>query len=134
MITVIARWEDTQMPRETEWQLWRQLRGAFKVKRFVFVPRYLEMDNYSFDQFDTMEEALASCEGERAFLEPGGYKNMHQIPQGDIVMIFGNSAESNFSYADVSETYQIFTEGGTRHNHLYGSNAAAIALAFRYGQ
>jgi len=122
------------MPPETEWQLWRQLRGAFKVKRFVFVPRVPEMDNYSFDQFDTLEEALESCEGERVFLEPGGYNSMHQIPQGDIVMVFGNSAESNFSHAKVNETYQIFTEGGTNHNHLYGSNAAAIALAIRYGQ
>jgi hypothetical protein len=134
MITIVARWETTQMSPEVEWQMWRQLRGAFKVKRFVFVPCIPEMDNYSFDQFDTMEEALASCEGERVFLEPGGYKTMHQIPQGDIVMVFGNSAKGNFDHALVNETYQIFTEGGTAHNHLYGSNAAAIALAIRYGQ
>jgi hypothetical protein len=124
------------MSPETEWQLWRQLRGAFKVKRFVFVPRVPEMDNYSFDQYDTMSEALETCmdAGELVFLEPGGYKNMHQIPQGDIVMVFGNSAMSNVEHALVNQTYQIFTEGGEAHNHLYGSNAAAIALAIRYGQ
>jgi exoribonuclease R len=117
-----------------EWQLWRQLRGAFKISRFVFVPVMDYMEDYKIDQFDTMEEALASCEGERAFLEPTGYKTMGELPQGDIVLICGNTAEHNMEHANVDETYQIHTEGSTAHNHLYGSNAAAIALAIRYGQ
>ena len=131
MITIVARWETTQMPAETEWQLWRQLRGAFKVKRFVFVPCIPEMDNYSFDQFDSMEEALESCEGKRAFLEPTGYNTVHELPQDDIVLILGNSAMSNIEHANVNETHKIFSDTPT---HLYGSNAAAIALALRYGQ
>ena len=119
------------MPPETEWQLWRQLRGAFKVKRFVFVPRVPEMDNYSFDQFDSMEEALESCKGERVFLEPTGYQPVLAIPTDDIVLILGNSAMSNMEHAKLDEHYKIFSDANT---HLYGSNAAAIALALRYGQ
>ena len=101
------------------------------MKRFVFVPRFPEMDDYSIDQFDTMEEALESCEGERVFLEPTGYNTMHEIPQGDVVLILGNSAMSNIEHANVNETFKIFSPQAT---HLYGSNAAAIALAIRYGQ
>jgi hypothetical protein len=132
MITVVARWETTQMPPETEFQLWRQLRGAFQINRMVFVPIMPSMVNYSISQYDTMEEALASCTGERVFLEPTGTKGMHDIPEGDIVLVLGDSGNSNLQYAQDDETYIINTP--SVKTHLYGVNAAAIALAIRYGQ
>lgn len=137
MLTVVSRWETSQLHPLEEWQLWRQLRGAFGIDRFVMVPKQEDFDRVSIiDQFDTMEEALAFCEGrgERVFLEPNGRKTMAEIPKGDIVLICGNTPQSNMMYAKIGEMYAISTKGETRHNHLYGPNAAAIALAIRLGQ
>ena len=131
MITIVARWETTQMPVETEWQLWRQLRGAFGIKRFHMVPVIEDFHRGGVHQFDTIEDALEAAEGERAFLEPTGYQDLGQLPQDDIVLILGNTATNNMEHAKVNETYKIFSPKAT---HLYGSNAAAIALAIRYGQ
>ena len=115
------------MPPLVEWQLWRQLRGAFKIKRMIFTPVMpeLEVGNYPIKQFATMEEALASADGERAFLEPKGCKDIDQLPQGDIVLVFGNTGNDNMKYANVNETYSI---ASTERTHLYPTEAAAIAL------
>lgn len=132
MITIVTRWENSQMPEQVEWQLWRQLRGAFKINRIIFVPHVPEMDMHRIEQYDTMEEALASCTGERVFLEPKGTKRMRDIPEGDIVMVFGDTPSDNLAYAQQGETYRI--DAPSVRTHLYGVNAAAIALAIRYGQ
>jgi hypothetical protein len=136
MITVVTRWEHTQLPPVHEWQLWGAMRGAFGITRFKFVPVMAEMKNIDIDQYDTMEEALASLpeDLERVFLEPTGYNSLSGMPKGDIALILGNTARDNLTHAKVNETYCIYTEGATRHNHLYAPNAAAIALAMRYGQ
>ena len=119
------------MPPIVEWQLWRQLRGAFKINRLIFTPIAPDMESYHLIQFATMEEALASAEGERVFLEPTGTKGMGELPQGDIVLITGNTNKNNLAYASTGETYSIKSDAST---HLYPSEAAAIALAIRYGQ
>lgn len=124
MITVIYRPESTQIPPEVEAKIWRQLKGAFRINKLIRVP----------GDFDTMEEALATTTGDRAFLEPSGLKSVVDLPQDDIVLVVGNTAEDNVQYAAAKETYRIETEGTIDHNHLYGSDAAAIALAIRYGQ
>lgn len=108
--------------------MWRQLRGAFRIKRLVFTPVFPELPWV--EQYETMEEALASCQGQRVFLEPEGQKPVSEIPAGDIVLILGNTPMSNVAHAEPEETYKINSEPG----HLYGTNAAAIALAIRYGQ
>lgn len=129
MITVVARWDEKQIPCNIEWQLYRQLRGAFKVDRFVFVPINPTMMNHGgVHQFETMDEALENCTGKRVFLEPTGKKELCDIPSGDIVLIIGNTDENNLKYSSESETYKIKTTGATE---LYGSNAAAIALSYR---
>ena len=121
------------MPPVVEWQLWRQLRGAFKISRLIFIPVKDEAKQFFVDQFDTMEEALANTVdvGERVFLEPTGYNPIVHIPQGDIVLITGCTTASNMSFANVNETYKIASPQRTA---LYPSEAAAIALAIRYGQ
>ena len=119
------------MPAELEWRMWRQLRGAFKIDRFVFMPIVDEMCNTGLDQYKTVEEALESCEGHRVFLEPTGVKTLAELPMGDIVLILSNTSLNNLKYAKPEETYRIQTPFRT---HLYGTNAAAIALAFREGQ
>jgi len=132
MITLVARWDDVQLSPVNEWNMYRPLRGAFKIDRFIFIPVMSELDGYAIDQFDTMDEALAAAVGERAFLEPSGTKGLVELPQGDIVFIVGNTAEGNAEYAQADEMYRIGTEGTVDHNHLYGVNAAAIALANDY--
>jgi len=128
MITIVTRWETHQMPAELEWRMWHQLRGAFKIDRFVFVPIVDELSGIAIDQFATMEEALESCEGQLVFLEPTGGKTVSEIPAGDIVLVLGNSGRNNLKHAAEDETYRIAYAGPSC---LYGTNAAAIALAYR---
>lgn len=124
MLTVIYRQEVTQMPPDVEARLWRQLRGAFRINKLVAVPA----------DFPTIEEALEDSPGRRVFLEPRGVHSLASLPtDGDLVLVVGNTNEDNLRYARPDETYYIDTEGSEDHNHLYGSNAAAIALAIRRG-
>lgn len=118
------------MPPIVEWQLWRQLRGAFKIDRLIFTPVLLDKA-YHVDQVDTMEEALDSAEGQRVFLESSGRQSVSAIPKGDIVMILGNTDHDNTKYALFDETYRI---NSPQRTALYPTEAAAIALAIRYGQ
>jgi hypothetical protein len=131
MITVIVPWDEVQMPASVEWQLWRQLKGAFSIDRFIFVPNVPEVANLAYDHVDTMEEALALSTGEKVFLEAGGTKGMNDIPAGDVVLIVGNTGISNAEHAQADELYSINTLGV---GAMYGVNAAAIALAFKAGQ
>lgn len=113
------------MSPQVEAKLWRQLRGAFGINQLIEVP----------GDFATVEEALENSPGARVFLEPKGVHSLAAMPpDGDLVLIVGNTAENNLSLARPSETYYIATNGTENHNHLYGVNAAAIALAIRYGQ
>ena len=129
MITVIARWDTTQLPCETEWRMYRQLKGAFNVDRIIFTAIDPTLISYGgFEQFGTMEEAIASCIGERVFLEPTGVKSLSEIPVGDIVLVVGNTNQNNLSSSLESERYKINSPAATE---LYGVNAAAIALAHR---
>jgi len=120
------------MPPEIEWQLWRQLKGAFDIHQFNMVPIIPDLDRGNqLRQYDTIEEALESAEGARVFLEPTGGKSVSDIPSGDIVLILGDTFSNNLALAGEGETYRIETGGRTV---LYGTNAAAIALAIRTGQ
>jgi hypothetical protein len=119
------------MPFELEWRMWRQLRGAFEIDEFIFVG--MAHDGYTFRQAPTMKDALAVLPGDcqRVFLEPSGYNSLYEMPKGDIALILGNTEQSNIHHAQVNETYRIASPG---KSHLYPTDAAAIALALRYGQ
>lgn len=114
-----------------EYQLWRQLKNAFEVKRMIFVGIAAGMDDYHLEQYATMEDALEVAEGERVFLEPSGMNWLSEIPKGDIVLITGNTDHDNTRYATADEMYKI---DSPQRSHLYPTDAAAIALAIRYGQ
>ena len=132
MLTVVAYWDRKQVEPELEWRMWRQLRGGFEIDRFVFTPVLGQFHNVSIEQYPTMEECLLKVgTANRAFLEPSGYNSLHDLPQGDCTLIVGNSNNSNMELADVSETYSI---AAPNRLNAYGINAAAIALALRYGQ
>ena len=123
MITIITRYEDTQMPRDVDRQMWRQLKGAFRVDKLIFV-----------EDDKQLEDALMGTSdlGDHVFLEPLGSKTVKDIPTGDIVMVVGNTAMNNRAWAEADEEYSISCP--SLPTHLYGINAAAIALAFRHGQ
>jgi hypothetical protein len=129
MITVCTRWESVQMPADLEWRMWTQLAGAFGVDRFAAAPIVLGPTS-RLNQYETFEEALESCQGQRVFLEPTGEKTISEIPDGDVVFILGNTQHSNKHLTKSGETYRIATP---RQTDLYGINAAAIALAYYHG-
>ena len=99
----------------------------------VFVPIRDEYNNRSIDQYDSMEEALDSTQGNRVFLESSGYKTMNDLPprDQDVVFILGCSPTNNMMHAKVNETYRIHEPAVT---DMYPTCAASIALAFWYGQ
>lgn len=123
------------MSPSLEWRMWRQLRGAFAVDRFVFVGIEPEMNSVTIDQFGTMDEALDSCRGLRVFLEPKGQHTMSDIvniADENMVLILGNTEHGNVQYVRPQDlSVRIKTPKPT---DFYGINAAAIALAYRYGQ
>jgi len=119
------------MPPKTEWHFWRQLAGAFSIDHFRFTPVMPELAPYHINQFHTIEEALACCIGQRVFLEPTGGNAVGEIPQGDIVLVCGNTSEHNLEQSEASERYRVATPGPTC---LFAHDAVAIALAIRYGQ
>lgn len=116
------------MPPTVEWQMWRQLRGPLRISKLLFTPIMEEVPWT--EQYNTIEECIAVATGELVFLEPNGKRAVTEIPDGDIILVIGNSAEGNMKLAEPDQTYKIKSERG----HLYGTNAAAIALAIRYGQ
>ncbi len=133
MITIVARWEQSQMPPEVEWRMWRQLK-AFGINRFVFVPIADELRKIDIEQYATMEEALDNVpDGNRVFLEPTGNKGMNDLPprDKDVVFILGKSSTNNVKHAKDDETYRIKEP---MMSDMYPTSAGAIALAFWYGQ
>jgi len=116
-----------------EWIMWRQLKGAFGIDRFIFTPVQPYMEKISsLEQYESMELALeAAGDGERVFLEPSGYKALYDLPKDDIILILSCAGRNNMHHAHVGETYKIFTPQAT---DLFGINAASIAFAFWYGQ
>ena len=119
------------MPFERGWRMWRQLRGAFEIDEFMFVGS--AHDGYTFRQAPTMRDALALLPEEchRVFLEPSGYNSLYDMPKGHVALILGNTDKSNIEHAQVNETFRIAYPGPSS---LYPTDAAAIALALRYGQ
>lgn len=122
------------MTPELEWRMWKQLKGAFTAEpadmRFIFTP--VLYPSAPVEQYDTMEEALSAAgDASRVFLEPNSNKSLSEIPEGDIILVLGNTEYGNSEYAQDGEKYVINTVGST---DLYGINAAAIALAYKVGQ
>lgn len=118
------------MPAETEWRVWRQLRGAFNLMtvHFYFVPIIAEMEGVNITQCETVEEALALATGKRIFLEPGGPHSLADVPSDeDLVLVLGNTEHGNSHLVQPGDySVDLGTPGQT---DLYGFNAAAIALS-----
>ena len=127
MITLVGRWEHTWLDPSVEHFMFRQLKAAYGVDRLVMVPKLLERVT-SVDQYDTMEEALESCKGQKVFMEPTGDILLEDSPQGmDLVYVFGNASNHNLNLMkDGDIKARIPTLTGT---DMFAVNAAAIVLA-----
>lgn len=128
MLTVCFAWDDVQMDPSIEWRVWRQLRGAFGINRMVACPVKPEMSNVSVEQYASMAEAVASCDGTVVLLRPGGDKHLLDIPiSGDVTIVVGSTLED---LSGVSGDMAVNIECANPVD-LYGFNAAAIALQAR---
>ena len=133
MITIVARWEHTQMPAEVEWRMWRQLK-AFGINRFLFTPVMSKLSNVNIEQYPTMKEALSHItEGNRVFLESTGRNSINDLPSRneDIVFILGSTTRNNVKFMLPEESFRI---AEPMVSDMYPTSAAAIALAFWHGQ
>lgn len=129
---LIIPWDTSQLEPLTEWNLWRQLRGAYGINDIVMLPRLDETARLAYTHVDTMEEALSLAIGERIFLDASGLNDISQIPRdGDATIIVGNTNLPLSQYAHSEDCYRIPSPG---RSDLYGVNAAAIALSIRYSQ
>lgn len=107
------------MPRELENRMWKQLKGAFAVDEVRFVENDRQL----------LEAIMSLSDFKLIYLEPTGHKDVKDIPRdGNIALFLSNTSVNNFHFVKPEEAYRINTPKPT---HLYGINAAAIALAYR---
>jgi hypothetical protein len=133
LITVVALWEHTWLAPDVESFIYRQVCEAYGVDRIIFAPERDDLTRLRVEQFATVEAALATTTGQRVFLEPEGSKTLSDIPEGDIVLITGNTGNSNAHLANEGECYR-FKMLNEDHKGIFGVSAVAIALAHRFGQ
>lgn len=126
-VTVVGMWEHGWLDQKVELFMFRQLRGAYKYDRLVMVPNLYNGGATAVDQYDTIEEALATCKGRKVFLEPTGESRMTDIPlDEDIVIIMGNAFDGNKRRASADDLIvRIDSPGQT---DMFAVNAAAIVL------
>lgn len=105
MITIIGMWEQGYTLEQTfiEDTVWKQTLAAFAVDRFVMVtyPEVYVPNRIVPEQFDTMEEALASSTGERVFLSypiEGTVELATFVHPIDAIYIFGRPGDNLASY------------------------------------
>lgn len=126
MTTIVGFWEYGWLDPKIELFMFRQLCAAYNVDRLIMIPTMLSKRT-SVDQYDTIEEALATCEGEVVLLEPTGDVNLDEFNHPkDAVYIFGKAMISNKNQQGVK--VRINTPAKT---DMFAVNAAAIVLESR---
>lgn len=103
MVTVIGIWEVGYTTEQMfiEDSVWKQTLSAYNVDRFIMVrSNGAELERVSRpEQFDSMEEALATTTGERVFLTPRGVEPLDSFDHpDDVVYIFGSAVDNLESY------------------------------------
>ena len=133
MITLVGAWEADIIAPADELRMLRQLKGAYGINRILMSPIEESMKTRSnVEQFNTMEEALATCSGTIVFLEPNGTTSLSELPDvEDITFVTSNALSSNMRLVGNHITCKINSPQATE---LFAVSAIAIALACRYGQ
>jgi len=133
MITIVGALESDIISPEDEMRMLRQIKGAYGINRILMWPIVDSMKTRSnVEQFETIEEALATCDGTIVFLEPNGTTSLSELPEtDDITFVTGNAYNSNMKLAKDNITCKI---NSLKPTDMFAVNAIAIALACRYGQ
>ena len=106
--------------------MWKQLKAAFCVDRLVMVGKSND-PRVPIDQYNSMGEALDTCEGEIVLIEPKGLVSLEDFDHPvSVTYAFGNAMNHNLQHKGV--TVRINTPSDT---DMFAINAAAIVLASR---
>ena len=121
------------MSEDLEMRMLRQLKGAYQIDRILMTPIVESMKTRAnVEQFNTMEEALETCNGLIVFLEHKGKTALTDLPKtNDVTFVTGNAYHSNMHLAEGHITCKIKSAKPT---DMFAVNAIAIALAYWYGQ
>jgi hypothetical protein len=118
LITLIGKLEK-EHPVKFEHTCWKQLMGAWQVRLKLVGHHY-----------KTMEEALDSYTGPRAFfIPPGRTKSMtlaDYIPPTEVAFIFGCPGDNLVKYVQENDTVVSITTPGT--SDMMAVSAAGIVL------
>jgi hypothetical protein len=132
MITVVGMWEPGYTLEQTyiEDTIWKQTLSAFGVDRFCMVTYpEVELPNVSHpEQFSSIEETLASTEGERVFLTfpAEGAVSMRDFNHpADAVYIFGRPGDDLLSYIQPGD-HQVHIDTPNNVDMLGCSCVAAV--------
>jgi len=105
MITVVGMWEPGYTAEQTFFEdtVWKQVLAAYGVDRFIMVgPPDVQIPGITNpEQFETMEDALATCVGQRIFLtfsDTGAVLLGSFTHPTDAVYIFGCPADNLETY------------------------------------
>ncbi len=127
MLTVAAYWDRTQMDPELEWRIWRQLKGAYGIGRFAFVPAVSHVAGITADFYPDMPAALATCVGHKVFLRLGGTDTINAVPaDDDYTIIVGSTVDDLAGLPEVGDSDVELD--AINPVDLYGTCAASILL------
>jgi tRNA(Leu) C34 or U34 (ribose-2'-O)-methylase TrmL len=131
MITVVGMWEPGYSLEQTflEDTVWKQTLNAFSVDRFCMVkyPGVTAGEISSPEEYDTMEEALASTNGERIFMcfAQTGTNLKDFVHPADAVYIFGRPGDDMVQYMN-PEDHKIHIQTPNNVDMLACSCVAAV--------
>jgi hypothetical protein len=134
MVTVVGMWEPGYSLEQMFFEdtVWKQTLSAFAVDRFLMVTSDTIIPNRSKpEQFPTMEDALASTEGERVFLTfaPDNALDMKSFAHPDnAVYVFGRPGDDLIQYIR-PEDHRVHIDTPNNVDMLACSCVAAVLYA-----
>lgn len=127
MITIIGYWEKDWLDPKIEFFMMKQLKHAYKVDRMIMIPKLLS-DRTSLDQYDTLEEALDTVDGDLVYLEHTSDSLLQDFKHPEnAVYIFGKVGVGHMN-REGGVKIRIDTPG---KSCLFATNALAITLENR---
>lgn len=128
-ISIVIPWDYTQLEAPTEWNIWRQLRGAYGLNGFHVSPPMSMMNNVNVvTQYDTVAESLAGAgAGQKVFLRLGGTDSINTIPASDDYVLIAGSTGENLAGLPEAGDWDIELDA-VNATDLYGHSAMSILI------
>ena len=127
MVTIIGYWEKDWLDPKVEFFMMKQLKSAYKVDRVIMIPKLLS-ERTSLDQYDTLEEALDTVDGELIYMEHTADSLLQNFKHPEnAVYVFGKVGVSH-KHREDGVKIRIDTPG---ESCLFAANALAITLENR---